>query len=180
VLFRSDCGDLPERDRAIISIAAHCGLRREEISSLDFEDIRWGDSPLFAVRGKGSKLRDVFIPKTAWRDLEAWLTVTKGKLGPIFWRGRKGGKIAPGRRLSPSGVWEVIKRAALAAKIENVTPHDFRRTYASMLFAQGVDPVTVQKLMGHEDPKTTANYDRRGDSEKIAAADAIARALKEE
>ena len=69
-------------------------------------------------------------------------------------------------------------RRAAAAKVENLTPHDFRRTYASTLFDLGVDPVTVQKLMGHDDPKTTSRYDRRGDGAKKAAAEKIGDAFK--
>ena len=100
--------------------------------------------------------------------------------GPFFWRSRRGGKLCPGRGLSPSGIWEIIARVAKVAVVENLTPHDFRRTYASMLFDAGVDPVTVRDLMGHKNQTTTAGYDRRGDDRKIQAADALAKALGED
>jgi integrase len=166
------------RDRAIVVLAAYAGLRREEISALDEESIQ----PNGAVRilGKGRKLREVFLPLSTIPFLAAWRMVRGNEPGPLFFRGRRGGKIVPGRRLSPSGVWEVIARVAKAAGVENVTPHDFRRTFASTLFDAGVDPVTVQKLMGHEDPKTTVRYDRRGNERKIQAAEALAKALSEE
>lgn len=173
-------GSMAARDAAIIALAVYAGLRREEISALDVSSIIGAGMREITVLGKGKKHRNVFIARAALVYVEEWLARRGLDPGPLFWRGRRGGRLAPGRRLSPSGVWEVIVRVAAEAGVRNVTPHDFRRTYASMLFDAGVDPVTVQKLMGHEDPKTTARYDRRGDEKKIEAADALERALKRE
>ena len=39
-----------------------------------------------------------------------------------------------------------------------VKPHDLRHTYGTTLAANGVDVVTIQKLMGHTDIKTTMRY----------------------
>ena len=161
------------RDSAIVSLAAYCGLRREEISKLDLASFNEAE---VLVQGKGAKRRSVFLPDEARIYLDQWLVTRGPNPGPCFWRARRGGKLCPGRRLSPSGMWEVIVRRALGVGVKNVTPHDFRRTYASTLFDMGVDPVTVQKLMGHDDPKTTAGYDRRGNERKIEAAEALARA----
>ncbi|MDC9725122.1 MAG: tyrosine-type recombinase/integrase [Gammaproteobacteria bacterium] len=51
-----------------------------------------------------------------------------------------------------------------------VTPHDFRRTFISTLLSKGVDLLTVQRMAGHSDPRTTSGYDLRPDEDMKAAA----------
>jgi integrase len=63
----------------------------------------------------------------------------------------------------------MLKKRSGAAGISTFTPHDIRRTFARDLLDAGVDLVTVQKLMGHSDAKTTAGYDRRGEVAKRGA-----------
>jgi hypothetical protein len=50
-----------------------------------------------------------------------------------------------------------------------VAPHDFRRTFISALLSNGVDMLTVQRMAGHSDPRTTSGYDLRLESEMRAA-----------
>lgn len=164
------------RDLAILAVATFAGLRREEIARLDLDSI---EGNAIHVLGKGARRRDVFLPAVAMEYLRAWIEQRGKEPGPLFWRCRPGGLLSPNRRLTPPGVSDVIVSAAKLARVTNVTAHDFRRTFASTLFDQGVDPVTVQKLMGHGDPKTTARYDRRGDEKKKAAAEALAEAFED-
>jgi integrase/recombinase XerD len=60
-------------------------------------------------------------------------------------------------------VLKIVQRWAKLAGVESFSPHDFRRTFCSDLLDAGVDIVTVQKLVGHASPVTTAKYDRRGE-----------------
>ena len=157
-----------------MALAAYAGLRREEISGLDIASFR---EDCVEVLGKGKKRRTVFVPLVAARYVTSWLLMRGLDPGPLFWKSRRGGKPAPHRRLSPSGVWEVIRTVANRAGVADVTPHDFRRTYASTLLDH-VDLATVQALLGHASPVTTSRYDRRGDEAKRRAADALARAFQ--
>jgi site-specific recombinase XerD len=75
---------------------------------------------------------------------------------------------------SPSAFWgisddalaQMLEKRRIQAGLRRLTWHDFRRTFAGNLLDKGNDLVTVQKLMGHASPTTTAGYDRRGEDAK--------------
>jgi len=73
---------------------------------------------------------------------------------------RKSGK--SGRHhLHTTAVQRQIKRAGLAAGITKpATPHTLRRTFATEIFRAGCDPATLQRLLGHNDIRTTMHYVR--------------------
>lgn len=159
------------RDRALLALAVHSGLRRDELSRLDLEDVDRTTGELSIV-GKGKKRRSVFLGARPREALALWLDERGAAPGALFWRRDAGGAYQAGRRLSRSGVWTAICTVAERAEIE-ATPHDFRRTFASTLLDAGEDLATVQKLMGHSDPGTTSRYDRRGDVAKKRAAEKL-------
>ena len=64
--------------------------------------------------------------------------------------------------------------------MDNFTPHDLRRTVASMMTKSGVDRLVLKKILNHADREVTAVYDRYGyDKEKQVAMRAWDRGLKE-
>lgn len=148
------------RDRVLLATMVQCGLRRDEIARLTWNDV--GLTTL-GIRGKGNKHRDVPMPA----PLAARIHALRGAYGMSSEVHERAFGVTGGR------VWQIVREAAFAAGIVPVvTPHDLRRTYASKLLAAGVDLATVQRLMGHSNPKTTAGYDRRGMN---AAAEAVNR-----
>ena len=54
--------------------------------------------------------------------------------------------------------------------MKEISPHDLRRTFDRKMLDAGADIATVQKMMGHADPATTAWCDRRGEEAKRKAA----------
>jgi integrase len=94
--------------------------------------------------------------------------------GPLFHRLQAGGKNgAIGDRLSPAAIWKIYQARADQANVKHFSPHDIRRSFISHQLRAGTDLVTVAKLAGHADPKTTSGYDRRGEEAKEAAGDAL-------
>lgn len=167
-----------KRDAAVLALAAYCGLRRAEIASLTTASFE-GDA--LKVVGKGNKTRIVPIPAGARARLDAYLAERGRAPGPLFYRSRRGaggprnGRLVPSEAgIRPHSVWRIVRDACDAAAFEvKATPHDFRRTFASLLIDAGVDIVTVRDLMGHDSIETTIRYDRRGEERKKRAASVL-------
>lgn len=163
---KSDQTPAGVRDVAILAVL-YAGLRRAEVSTLELGHWFPGDSRL-VVCGKGRKERSAYLPPGGHRALEAWVNLRGFCDGSLFTRIGKGGvlTLAP---ISSQAVYVILQRRAEAAGVENITPHDLRRTFVSNLLEAGADTVIVSKLVGHADPKTTARYDRRPEDEKRRA-----------
>lgn len=172
------------RDNCALRTFEETGLRRIEASRLDLASyvVAADDSELHIV-GKGDKPRVVPVNAPLRTALDAWLVVRGDAPGALFYAATVDGRIAPGQRLSYSGMQKAVLRRAKRAGVAGVALHDFRRTLISDLFDQGVDIATIARVVGHEDPRTTARYDRRGDRATRAALEkhgALALALAPE
>jgi site-specific recombinase XerD len=147
------------RDRALFELAYSCGLRAEEIVSLDLGDPDF-DAETVRVTGKGDKTRVVPVGEPAQRALRRYLELARQALGPapeeraLFVSRR-------GRRLSPSDVrrrlekW--VREAAVAGRI---SPHTLRHSFATHLLEGGADLRSIQELLGHSSVSTTQIYTR--------------------
>jgi len=157
------------RDAAILGLLYAGGLRRSEVVKLDVSDY---DPVMFVLKVRASKrgkTRVVPIENGGKAALLDWLHLRGKTPGPLFVRILKGGHLAEAR-LTAQGVYDILSRRADEAGVDSFTPHDLRRTFAGDLLDAGVDLATVQKMMGHSNPATTASYDRRGERAKRAAA----------
>lgn len=156
---------LDTRDAAILSLLYGCGLRRSELVALDMADYKREDAEL-VIHGKGNKQRAVPLGN-AEPVLADWLAIRGDEDGPLFWglgnRNRRG-------RLTDQAVYNMLGKRAMMAGVENLSPHDFRRTFVGDLLDAGADIATVQKMAGHASPITTSRYDRRGQKARHKAA----------
>jgi site-specific recombinase XerD len=166
------------RDAAMLALLYVGGLRRTELASLRLSDYDPEDKAV-RIRGKGNKERQVYAEGGAELLLAGWLELRgEGESEePLFLPVRKDGEVqhtdAHGEKkasLSDQAVYKMVKRCHREARIKEVSPHDFRKTFVGDLLDAIGDLSTVQKLAGHSDPATTARYDRRGERAMREAA----------
>lgn len=84
----------------------------------------------------------------------------------LIWHVDRGGHVKA-KGITPAGIRDVFARRVQEAGLRGMAPHDGRRTWISNLLDVGGEVVIVQRLAGHQDPKTTAGYDRRGDEVRV-------------
>jgi site-specific recombinase XerD len=145
------------RDRAMLELAYSCGLRSEEVITVEVSAIDF-DSEQIDVIGKGSKHRRLPIGEPAQRALELYLA--KGRPSLVSDRGENALFLSRnGRRLSPS---DVSRRLSIwvreAATAGGVSPHALRHSFATHLLEGGADLRTIQELLGHSSISTTQVY----------------------
>lgn len=156
----ADPSPVGARDAAMIGLLYGCGLRRAEVADLDRESFDAATGEL-RVLGKGNKERQLFVVNGTAEALADWLTIRGDDPGPLFWPVNKGGKLERGHRLTVQAVHGIVQKRRAQAGVGAMTCHDLRRTFAGDLLDAGADVSTVQRLMGHASPTTTAAYDRR-------------------
>ena len=163
----ADASPAGPRDAAIIGLGVVGGLRRGEIAGLAIGDY---DGKSVTVRkGKGNKRRTVPVATGLAAALGDWVAQRGDHPGPLFNQVSKAGAIRRLSSISPAAIARIVNKRAAEAGVPAFSPHDMRRTSAGDLLDAGADISTVQKLMGHSDPRTTASYDRRGERAKVAA-----------
>lgn len=140
------------RDRAILELFFSTGLRVSELCNLDRDsfDLRQDE---FSVRGKGDKVRLVFLSPAAREALRTYLDRRQDLTSEALFINEKGG------RLTPRSVERLIKYYATKAGIsKKVTPHVIRHSFATDLLQNGADIRAVQVLLGHANIATTQIY----------------------
>lgn len=149
------------RDRAILELLFSTGLRVSELCSLT-RDIDLTTDEL-SIRGKGSKVRVVFISDYAKKVLKEYLAKRKDLDDALFVQISKNGKSMEKRGkslgLTRRSVERIVKYYAIKAGIsKKVTPHTMRHLFATDLLSNGADLRSVQALLGHANIGTTQIY----------------------
>ena len=144
------------RDRAVITVLWRLGLRAGEAAGLCLEDIDWAAGRLTVV-GKGQRRLRLPVPVDVGEALVAWLRVrpTDAADRALFPRLRP-----PIRRLTSSGISDIVKHRAEAAGLGVVHAHRLRHTAAMNVIAAGGTMVEAQELLGHQNAASTQAYAR--------------------
>lgn len=146
------------RDRAILELFFSTGLRVSELCSLNADIDLSRDE--FSVRGKGDKVRVVFLSPAAKKAIAEYLK-KRGDMGEaLFVSSAKGfAKKMDARRMTPRAIELMVKHCAVKAGItRKVTPHIIRHSFATDLLENGADLRSVQALLGHANIATTQVY----------------------
>jgi site-specific recombinase XerD len=151
------------RDRAILELLFSTGLRVSELCHLN-QDLDLSRDE-FSVRGKGEKVRVVFLSDDAKKAVAAYLK-KRGDFGEALFVGySKARKTKDLSRLTPRSVERLVKNYAMKAGItRKVTPHVIRHSFATDLLSNGADLRSVQALLGHANIATTQVYTHVTDS----------------
>jgi site-specific recombinase XerD len=154
------------RDRAILAVLLGCGLRRTEAAELTWDRVQQRDGrwALVDIVGKRNKRRTVPMPSWAKVALDAW-AIEAGlnqrtlalNTGRVFRSVNKAGDI-DGDSLTPQAIRDVVVSYAEALGLEEVAPHDLRRTFAKLARRGGADLEQIQLSLGHASIQTTQRY----------------------
>lgn len=144
------------RDRAILELFFSTGLRLSELCSLN-RDLDLSKDE-FSVRGKGEKVRVVFLSESAKKAIRTYLAKRADMEEPLFLQ-VSSNKKNESLRLTPRSIERIVKHYAVKAGISRkVTPHVLRHSFATDLLGNGADIRSVQTMLGHANIATTQIY----------------------
>jgi site-specific recombinase XerD len=150
------------RDRALFELAYACGLRAEELTTVEVGGIDF-DAEQVRVEGKGGKTRFVPVGEPALRAISRYLERARAALAeagagdsePALFLSKSG------RRLSTSDVRRRLRVWARHAAAQGaVHPHALRHSFATHLLEGGADLRAIQEMLGHASISTTQIYTR--------------------
>jgi integrase/recombinase XerD len=156
------------RDRAILIILLHTGVRAMELCNLQRADVTiLGRAGSLAVRGgKRNKFRTVPLNPTARKALAQYLETEN----PSLW-------VFPsektGDRLSERALRFLVAKYAHLAKVPDVSPHDLRHRFGYRM-AEKTPLHRLAQLMGHDSLDTTLIYVSATEKDLQAEVDKIA------
>jgi integrase/recombinase XerC len=148
------------RDRAIVLLLRHTGIRVGELAALRVRDAILSERKgSLRVLGKGAKERTIPLNQTVRTALSAYLAVRQEHAASSGCSELFLGQRGP---LNSHAVEKLVRKYARGAGLQSFSPHSLRHSFAKSLLDAGEDLVTVQTLLGHERLDTTARYTRPG------------------
>ena len=158
------------RDRSIILIGFSGGFRRNELVSLNYDDLEFVSEGLKIILrksktdqyGEGSLKGLPYFDNSNYCpviSLQKWLNISKIKSGPVFRRFIKGSKLSE-KRLTDQTVALLIKQYLELAGInsKNFSGHSLRSGFATSAAESGAEERTIMAMTGHKSPEMVRRY----------------------
>lgn len=167
-VFHTAMGQASDRDRIMLMLAAHAGLRRAEIAGLEWSRVEWAG---LRITGKGGRTRTIPMVPQLQVALTAELERRNHGVVGSGWRyapDPASPYVFPGLRGGHIGV-EAVGETLSKLLGPGWTGHTLRHRFATRAYAVERDLLTVQALMGHSKPETTARYTAPPDGAARAA-----------
>ncbi len=143
------------RDLAIIDTLFSTGVRVSELANMKISDIS-GDEII--VFGKGEKERVVYLNARAKLSIQQYLEIRTDSNKALFISVHK-----PFNQLEKASIEVIVRKIGEKCGVENVHPHRFRRSAATLALNRGMPIEQVSKMLGHENIETTTIYARSSD-----------------
>ena len=158
------------RDRSIILIGFSGGFRRNEIVSLDYDDLNFVQEGLKITikRSKSDQFGEGFVKALPYFDrsqycpvvsLKKWIEISKITSGPVFRRFIKGLRLSE-NRLTDQTVALLIKEYLNLAGIDskNYSGHSLRSGFATSAAESGVEERSIMAMTGHKSTEMVRRY----------------------
>jgi site-specific recombinase XerD len=149
------------RDKVILEMLFSTGLRVSELVKLNRDQINL-ERQEFGVKGKGNKVRVVFLSDGAVDWVKRYLAVRKDNYKPLFIRysrDKSEEKEGEKMRLTARSVQLIVKKYSKKCGLPiDAHPHTLRHSFATDLLIGGADLRSVQEMLGHESIRTTQIY----------------------
>ncbi|MHB0911893.1 MAG: tyrosine-type recombinase/integrase [Armatimonadota bacterium] len=145
--------ELAFRNKAIMTVLIHTGVRRQELVDLALDDVDLEKRVLRVRKGKGNKMRLIPLNRVACEAISDWLEMRPQSEHEQLFLTRCGGK------LYVTALYDLFRRCMKAAGIEHsngISLHKLRASFATALLNNGCSLVHIQRLLGHQDISTTA------------------------
>lgn len=160
---------IQKRDKAILELLFSTGLRVSELTKLKIKDIDFCNTSIkevseLSIRGKGRKIRVVFLSPKSKKYLKDYLDLKRMDMNPYLFT--RHAKKSSQTSLTPRSIQRIVQKYAKIAGItKKATPHTMRHSYATDLLLNGADIRSVQAMLGHTSITTTQIYTRVTDNQ---------------
>ena len=143
------------KQRAVLEMLLYTGVRAQELCDMNIDDIDVNNRIAYVVKGKGGRSRKVYFNSVAAKYYIEYLNTRRDNNIAAF--------VTQRGRLTTSGLRSMLKKIANRAGVENVHPHRFRRTLATMLANNGMPLNEIMRVLGHAGVNTTMIYVSQND-----------------
>ncbi len=168
-LLSSESFENPERDFCIVTLFLNCGMRLNELVSINLSDIDFEERRLL-LKGKGNKQRIIYINDACIVALKTYINSRKQppeEPNALFLSRNK-------KRISRRRVEQIVEKLLNNTGLGNrgITPHKLRHTAATLMYQHGnVDTLVLKEVLGHANISTTEIYTHLSDQNKKDAAE---------